>query len=195
MVFLKTRPERSSLTLLEYIESSGTQYIDTGFKPNQDTRVVVDIQVLASQTAEGHICSVADDRYYTLFFAPTGGWYKTRFGDGGVLSFPNSFNNRQRKVIDKNKNVTSIGDTSVTAVFSSFQLSNTLPIFCRKRNGSVEFLLRARLFSFKIYDNGVIVRDYHPAKDPNDVVCLYDGASNEYVYNSGTGVFFAGPEL
>ena len=28
---------------LEYIQSSGTQYIDTGFKPNQDTRVVMEI--------------------------------------------------------------------------------------------------------------------------------------------------------
>ena len=28
---------------LEYIKSSGTQYIDTGFKPNQNTRVVMDV--------------------------------------------------------------------------------------------------------------------------------------------------------
>ena len=31
---------------LEYIQSSGTQYIDTGFKPNQDTRVTMDFQLL-----------------------------------------------------------------------------------------------------------------------------------------------------
>ena len=31
---------------LEYIESSGTQYIDTGFIPNQDTRVVVDFEFI-----------------------------------------------------------------------------------------------------------------------------------------------------
>ena len=30
-----------SYTILDYIQSSGTQYIDTGFMPNQDTRVAV----------------------------------------------------------------------------------------------------------------------------------------------------------
>jgi hypothetical protein len=28
--------------VVDYVETNGTQYIDTGFKPNQDTRVVVD---------------------------------------------------------------------------------------------------------------------------------------------------------
>ena len=37
---------------LEYIESTGTQYIDTGFKPNQDTRVILDVQL--SQTPTDH---------------------------------------------------------------------------------------------------------------------------------------------
>ena len=36
---------------LEYIQSSGTQYIDTGFKPNQDTRVVCDTIFPVSATA------------------------------------------------------------------------------------------------------------------------------------------------
>ena len=30
---------------LEYIQSSGTQYIDTGFKPNQDTGITIDFQL------------------------------------------------------------------------------------------------------------------------------------------------------
>ena len=34
----------SGYTQYEYIESSGTQYIDTGFKPNQNTRTVIDFQ-------------------------------------------------------------------------------------------------------------------------------------------------------
>ena len=33
---------------LEYIKSSGTQYIDTGVKPNKDTRTVVDMAILAA---------------------------------------------------------------------------------------------------------------------------------------------------
>ena len=31
-------------TQLKYIESTGTQYINTGFKPNQDARVVANLK-------------------------------------------------------------------------------------------------------------------------------------------------------
>ena len=39
----KTLPE--GYTLLKYIESSGTQYINTGFNPNQNTRLLMDIEI------------------------------------------------------------------------------------------------------------------------------------------------------
>ena len=38
-------------TKLEYLQSSGTQYIDTGVYPNQDTRVVCDVELLESGRA------------------------------------------------------------------------------------------------------------------------------------------------
>ena len=48
-------------TELEYIQSSGTQYIDTGFKHNQNTRVVMKVQMLSASgnawVFEGRISS------------------------------------------------------------------------------------------------------------------------------------------
>ena len=40
-----------SYTILDYIQSSGTQYIDTGFMPNQDTRVVCTANLAQQNTA------------------------------------------------------------------------------------------------------------------------------------------------
>jgi hypothetical protein len=34
----------ASYTQVEYIESTGTQYIDTGFKPNNNTKVIMEAQ-------------------------------------------------------------------------------------------------------------------------------------------------------
>lgn len=42
----------SGYTPLEYIKSSGTQYINTGFNPNQNTRVVVDVKPLSVTQAK-----------------------------------------------------------------------------------------------------------------------------------------------
>lgn len=41
----------SDLVELEYIESTGTQYIDTGYKPNQDTRISTIADFPSSGTA------------------------------------------------------------------------------------------------------------------------------------------------
>ena len=40
----------SGFTQVEYLESSGTQYIDTGFKHNQNTRICIDIKNAQSKT-------------------------------------------------------------------------------------------------------------------------------------------------
>ena len=43
----------SGYTEVEYIESTGTQYIDTGFTPNQDTRMLLDFQYTAGYRLAG----------------------------------------------------------------------------------------------------------------------------------------------
>lgn len=198
MVVLEARGEPTGqVNYLEYIQSTGTQWIDTGFKPNQDTRVVIDIAVSNTQIAEGHMCSVAEvTRFYSLFFQPKKtGWYHTRYGGGGVRSFSSGFKDKNRYTIDKNKNVTTIDGVDVIESDYTFQLENTLPIFCRNKSGTINNLIQASLYSFQLYDNGTLIRNFWPAKDENGVVCLYDKVSNQYFYNAGTGVFGAGPEL
>ncbi len=180
-------------TQVEYIESSGTQYIDTGFMPNQDTRVVVDIKILDSQTTEGHICSVVDSSFYTLFFDPTQpGWYGSRYANGGVRTFPSNFNNRNRVLIEKDKNITKIGNVSITETKSAFQSTRNLPIFCRNANGTLNAHLKAKLYSCKIYDNGALIRDFVPCRNSSGVVGLYDLVGKRFYQNAGTGTFIAG---
>ena len=38
----------SGYTEVEYVENTTSAYIDTGFKPNQDTRIVYDVQFVTS---------------------------------------------------------------------------------------------------------------------------------------------------
>ena len=37
-------------TQLDYIESTGTQYINTGFKPDNNTRIIMDIEPTKAHT-------------------------------------------------------------------------------------------------------------------------------------------------
>ena len=194
-----TEPEKPVLpdgyTQLEYIESTGTQWIDTGVVPNQTTRVVIDIKISESQSGQGHICSVAENVFYTLIFNPLDSeWYQTRYGNGEVLRFPSSLNVRDRIQIDKNGRTTTIGDTTLTENEYGFQCSESLPLLCRKSNGVVDMLLSAKVYSAQIYNYGKIVRNYFPTKS-SSAVGLYDTVTSEFYKSSGSGEFIAGPEI
>ena len=53
-----------------------------------------------------------------------------------------------------------------------------------------------RLYSFKLYDNLTLVRDFIPAKRNSDnVIGLYDKLNNKFYINSGTGTFLPGKEI
>ena len=192
----------SGFKKLEYIQSSGTQYIDTGFKPNQDTRVVCEVG--------GY--SIADNSATNLFGARTStsssdqfsfniagstnyrsDYYNSRVGYSTELSFSGKIH------IDKNKNVCSIesdGTTyTVTNTQGTFQTPFNLFIFGENRNGSVHTIPNVKLYYFKLYDNGVLIRDFIPCKNASGVVGLWDDANSKFYTNAGTGVFTAGPEV
>ena len=54
---------------------------------------------------------------------------------------------------------------------------------------------KMKYYSVKIYekDTEELILDLIPAKDENDVVCMYDLVNGKFYYNSGTGDFIAGP--
>ena len=50
-----------------------------------------------------------------------------------------------------------------------------------------------RLYSLQIYQNNILVHDYVPALDANNVVSLYDKVDGAFLYNAGTGELVGGP--
>lgn len=50
-----------------------------------------------------------------------------------------------------------------------------------------------RLYAFKMYDNGVLVRDFIPCKNKAGTIGLLDRVHNTFYTNPGSGVFTAGP--
>ena len=70
----------------------------------------------------------------------------------------------------------------------------TIPLFClRTTNGTAIWKSKMRLWNFKIWDNNVLVRDYIPVR-VGSVGYLYDKVSKQLFGNSGTGAFILGPD-
>lgn len=172
--------------LLEYIESSGTQYINTGFRPNQNTRVTMEL-------------STSDSGSYTIFGSDVG-WSSNGFAIGvgfghygsNTTSF-NGLNNGAKHSIDFNKNSIYI-DNALKSTFPSatFQMNMDMVVFANNRSGEIQELTTMKLYSFKIYDNSTIVRDFIPCKNSSGEVGLWDDINTKFYSNAGSGNFIAG---
>lgn len=181
----------SGYTRLAYIQSSGTQHIDTGFKPNQDTRMVIDFEVLSTNTSESHISSArsgGSTPLWTLYYS-SAGKYATRYGTGSVQTI-SSPTGAGRHLFDKNKNVLSIDGVEVnTVTYETFSVTSTLAIFARNDGSAANAYVNGNLYSCQIYDNGAIVRDFVPCINVSGAVGLYDLVGKKFYGNAGTGVF------
>ena len=86
------------------------------------------------------------------------------------------------------------GNLVVKVTANTFTAPVPLIIFGLNNNGSYISHTKFRLHQFKIWDQGVLVRDLVPVLDWNDRPCLYDKVSEELFYNQGTDEFLYGDD-
>ena len=180
----------SGYTKLDYIESSGTQYINTGFKPNQNTRVVMDVEVLGTtQCAPFGARASQNGTTYTLFLltATTG---RTDYGTSKqAMTFSSILG---RYTIDANKNVVNVNGVSITHTASTFSVDHNIFLLAVNTAGTASNFAKVKLYSCKIYDNGTLVRDFIPCKNANGTLGLWDNVNSVFYANAGTGTFSTG---
>lgn len=188
-------------TQLQYIESHGTEYIDTGFKPNQNTRLVVDV----GEPTSGYDLQNVSQCIFGARTAPNDNAYNffMRSDVTGNPSLDDYGTTRQnteteflydRATIDKNKNVTSINSTTYTHTEQTFACPYTLYIFGCNTSDTVTFMCTVRFYSFRIYSssedgNDLLIRNFIPVKNPDGEYGLYDLVDGKFYSNAGTGAF------
>ena len=184
----------SGYTQVEYIQSSGTQCINTGFKPNQDTRVVVDIQVVSFDGYAplfGARVASKNAEYATWAIAET----DIQDGYGTQAESKLVAEALKRNIIDKNKNMLYVGGVLLkTHTVQTFAPNYPIFLFNINTAGSTtgSFKTFARLYSSQIYDNGTLARDFVPCINPSGTAGLYDMVNGVFYGNAGTGSFIAG---
>lgn len=184
-------PLPDGYTLLEYIESTGTQYIDTEFKPTGNSRVVCDIQLSGTRVWLYGARHTATDRTF-MTVAMTDN-YRSDYNNSYSLNIP--YDMTDRVTIDKNKGSMTIGTQTVSYEDADFSCAYNLYIFAGNSAGVPSTFSSMKLFYCKVYDNDVLVRDYVPCQGPSGDIGLYDTENNQFYGNAGTGTFVAGPEI
>ena len=199
-------------TEVEYVENKNRAYLDTGFKPNQDTRIVCTMQCVTSSQygryigAGGYNSKNAMQFDYESYYNGTlhvswghlSSWttYSSCVGDYNVHEYDWDKNYFYR---DKGKS----NQFSASTTYTNFQCTDNLGIFIYINNGapssnySTEALI-GKMYTFQMYDNGTLIRDLVPCKrDSDNRVGAYDIVNDVFYYppNYSSYPLVAGPEV
>lgn len=176
---------------LQYIEGTGTQYINSGFIPNNSTRLVMDIEPVSVNGTHifGSRSSSSASNFFLLLC--TGGYYRDDYAANKLTT---TVAPSGRVTIDKNKNNIAIGETSYSHTAATFTGVYPIALLASNTGGTVSYFTKAKLYSCQIYDNGTLVRNFIPCKNAAGTVGLWDDVNSTFYSNAGTGVFLAGPK-
>lgn len=180
---------------VEYIRSSGTQHIDTGFIPKYNSRVVADISDVAKE--RGFIFGVrttSTSGQFTLFRTAATTYRSDYFTSQASGTIPDTTG---RTIAEKDGNIAKLYDVTVTnTVATSGTFAYSLFLFACSTKGNQTVPGTFNLHSCQIYDNETLVRDYVPCYRKSDNVAgVYDLVNGTFYVNSGTGSFVVGPDV
>ena len=179
----------SGYTQLEYIESSGAQYIDTGLKPTQGYSMTIKCQ--STGTSKNTYAGCDTNWQNTGFFV---GANVFEFGNASTMSAKNYGENPIVLTLDKTGGYKDGVKTWNNYSTDTFQTVSNLTLFALNRNGTILEYLTGKIYYCTISDNGTIVRNFIPCKNPDGVIGMYDTIGAQFYQNAGTGTFTAGDE-
>lgn len=182
-------------TQLEYIESTGTQYIDTGHTPTQNTIWETDFQFVGNQSSAGKdggmIGSFAEGRFH-FGYITGGGWH---IGVGNASTFGTADNNRHLFII-RGSGVCSVDETNYTISNASVSGGKIWLFNWYHTDASLTRPSVGKLYSTKISESERLIHELIPVKRRSDnAIGLYCKVENKFYANAGTGTFTAGPEI
>lgn len=191
---------------LDYIESTGTQYIDTGVIANQNTGFDIDY---ISYNKTNNITG----EFGTLFGArknyKDSGFQLTTYNEANLLGhflfgtdtiasnirYSAGIITNTRQQIQFRNGILSLPDNTTTTV-TNYTFETPLPITLFALNTlekGISEKSQTRLYSFKIYSTNTLIRNYIPCYKISDkTVGLYDTVNNKFYTNDGTGSFVYG---
>ena len=184
---------------VEYLQSSRTQWIDTGVAGQSgiDMDFGFSLTSIGSAQAIGGCWTDLQSLYVGIVRA--NGYFAYHYGntDNAIVQIQrvatntyyhvqaHLYNGEQYYILNGNK-------SAVGAIAGNFVSPLNIHLF-RINASTPTYSNGVRIYALKIYVNGVLVRDYIPVRK-GTVGYLYDRVSGKLFGNAGTGDFVVGPD-
>lgn len=186
----------SLYTELEYIQSSGSQFIDTIIPLSttaNEGNTKMELKVKMEQTDSTERVILGSNSNSALWFIAY---------NGSKIVYANNNYNWNYSLSEDQKVSPFIISSDVANLYidgvqigSNYRTNSIFRFFKAPDNFSSNLGIY-NLYYCKIWDkDNNLVASFIPVKDGNNEVCLYEEINEEFYYNSGTGTFIAGPEI
>lgn len=183
-------------TEVTYLKSYGAQYINTEYAPTSNAmKIIIDFEYTASHTDSSLFGSQGVSRTFSIVPYGTPSFYVGRIE--GALSYNAQLNTRYVLEVETDKSgglSTTWNGVKITGQYSD-ALEMGYPIYIFANNMAGQYAAQftsMKLYSFKMYDNGVLVRNFIPCIGTGNVNGLYDTVTKKLYQNAGSDSFSTG---
>jgi hypothetical protein len=198
-----TTPTASALpagyTPVEYLQSNGLQYIDTGIDVTPSNYSQLKFAVTCEKIGQGQgqsgwLVDGSNVSNAYFYMGTYNGKYYYGCGTTDHNTNIDTTSGKQTYVLDipaKKFTVSGSVDTSITT--EAITASASLYLF-----GFDYSPVRAyaeKIYASQIYNNGTLVRNFVPARNSSGTLGLYDTVNGAFYTNAGSGTFTAGADI
>lgn len=167
---------------LNYIQSDGFQYIDTGIFPNDGISVYCDFHPTSGSYYDMYVFGCADSNNSSSFVVTTNSGYKNVFVVTPFMTIThNSETRNNRQVVEmSSRNVNINGESYIASSDIDAQPSLSMYLFGVNSRGGEILSGDVAISSCKIYQGDTLVRDYIPAMDEEGNIGMYEAVNAEF---------------
>lgn len=189
---------------LEYLEATGTQYVDTGVAASSNLVVKARARTVESPSDKYLLGAYSNSggtvyRYSVSMVSSTGGpgyYFLISTSTANLLIRPSNI----YAFSDIEVSISKVAVDGVSESISRSAFSTNVPVylFCRCFNTAPSGYSKSMLGNVQMYTSGTLVRDLIPVRFTNEngvsEGAMYDRVTRELFRNAGTGDFIIGPD-
>ena len=187
---------------VEYIEGTGSQYIELDFSPTATTKVEYKMKTSASQTVSSapllgtRVGSSNNNRFFPLAYSGTTGGRMTFGATEHVFNINSSI--IYEGIFDAKNQTATLNNQTYSLTGNSFSKSEDTKfcIFGTNGYGTNHYIAKGACYYCKIYENDKLTVDLIPCYRKSDgEIGLFDLISGKFYIKTGSGAFAKGPVM
>lgn len=187
---------------VEYLESTGTQWIDTGIYPGNTTQTDISFMLRGNTASTSYDCVAACEGNSVFYWvnARNGNTLQDRYllntRNSNAVTVARTLNVRHYVSFNAVGNRVIVDGVSYALGSVTNTCSMTLTLWGEHLSSHVSYRSIARIYSVVITDRstGTVLRNMTPVRVGN-VSYMYDRVSGALFGNAGTGAFKFGPDI